>query len=157
MLLKKACIFMNQWVIGKSSIKDHYQKKKEFRKNVNMEDITDSDYNRSKKMCKDFEVKSLNEYHDLDVKSEALLLAVFESFRKCLQTYELDPAKFLSAPLKRTKVKLDPLTDIDLLLMVEKGIRGGLYHSINGYAKANNRYMKIMIKIKNLHIFNIEM
>ena len=41
--------------------------------------------------------------------------------------------------------------------MVEKGIRGGLYHSINGYAKANNRYMKIMIKIKNLHIFNIEM
>ena len=67
----------------------------------------------------------------------------------CLKIYELDPAKFLSAPglarqaaLKKTKVKLDLLTDIDMLLMVEKGIRGGICHSIYQYAKANNKYMK---------------
>ena len=48
----------------------------------------------------------------------------------CLKIYKLDPAKFLSAPglawqvaLKKIKVKLDLLTDIDLLLMVEKGIK----------------------------------
>ena len=55
----------------------------------------------------------------------------------CLEIYELDPADFLSASvlawqatLKKTKVKLDHLTDIDMLLMVGKGIRGGIYHSI---------------------------
>ena len=67
----------------------------------------------------------------------------------CLKIYELDPAKFLSAPglawqatLKKTKVKLDFLIDIDMLLMIEKGIRGGKYHSIYWHVKANNIYMK---------------
>ena len=55
----------------------------------------------------------------------------------CFEIYELDPAKFLSAPglawqaaLKKTKVKLDLLTDTDMLLMVEKGIRRLICHSI---------------------------
>ena len=67
----------------------------------------------------------------------------------CLKMYQLDPAKSLSAPglawkaaLKKTEVKLELLTDIDMLLMVEKGIRGGTYHAIHRYAKANNKYMK---------------
>ena len=53
-----------------------------------------------KKVCKDFEVKNLGEYCDLYLKSNVLLLAdVFENFRKiCLKIYQLDPAKFLSAP-----------------------------------------------------------
>ena len=84
----------------------------------------------------------------MDVKSDTLLLAdVFENFRNMfLKIYELDPAKFLSAPglawqavLKKTKVKLDLLADINMLLMVEKGIRGGIFHSIYLYAKANNK------------------
>ena len=73
----------------------------------------------------------------------------------CLKIYELDPAKFLSAPglawqasLKKTKVKLDLLTDIDMLLMVEKGIIGGIYHSIYRYGKANNKYIKYYDKNK---------
>ena len=103
------------------------------------------------KTCKDFEIENLGEYHHLYVQSDTLLLAdVFENFRNmCLEIYKLDPAKFLSAPglalqgaLKKTKVKLDLLTDIDMLLMVEKGIRGGICHSIYQYAKANNKYMK---------------
>ena len=67
----------------------------------------------------------------------------------------LDPAKFLSAPglawqaaLKKNKVKLDLLPDIDMLLMAEKGVRGGICHSIYRYAKANNRYMKYCDKNK---------
>ena len=79
-----------------------------------------------------------------------MLADVFENFRNmCFERYELDRAKVLSAPvltwqipLKKTKVKLDLLTDIDMLLMVEKGMRGGICHSIYRYAKANNEYMK---------------
>ena len=58
---------------------------------------------------------------------------------------------------KKTKVKLDLLTYIDILLMVEKGIRERICHSIYQYAKANNKYMKDYDKKKNLHIFNTGM
>ena len=66
----------------------------------------------------------------------------------CLEIYALDPAKFVSVPRfarfggLKTKVKLDLLTDIGVLLMVEKDISGGICHSIYRYAKANNKYMK---------------
>ena len=90
-------------------------------------------------------------YHDLYVQSDTLLLAdVFENFRNtCLEVYELDPAHFLSLPglawqacLKKVSIKLELLTDYDMLFMVEEGIRGGIRHSIYRYAKANNKYMK---------------
>ena len=75
----------------------------------------------------------------------------------CLEVYELDPAHSLStlglawqAIFKKTEVKLDLLTDIDMLLMVEKGIRGGICHSIYQYAKANNKCMKDYDKNKEL-------
>ena len=75
----------------------------------------------------------------------------------CLEVYELDPAHSLStlglawqSLFKKTEVKLDLLTDIDMLLMVEKGIRGGIGHSIYRYAKANNKYMKDYDKNKEL-------
>ena len=67
----------------------------------------------------------------------------------CLKEYELDPAHFLSLPglawqacLKKTDIELEFLTDYDMLLMVEEGIRGGICHSIHRYAKANTKYMK---------------
>ena len=79
-----------------------------------------------------------------------MLADVFENFRNnCIEIYELDPAHFLSAPglawqtfLKKTEVKLELLTNVDMLLMVEKGIRGGICHAIHRYAKANNKYIK---------------
>ena len=116
-----------------------------------MEDITDTDYIHAKTICKDFEIKNLDEYHDLYLKSDTLPLAdVFKNFRKmCLKIYHLDPVKFLSAPglawqatLKITEVKLESLTDIDTLSMVEKGIRGGICHAVHQYLKAKNKYMK---------------
>ena len=116
-----------------------------------MEDITDADYMHAKGLCKDFEIKHLGEYHDFYLKNDTLHLAnVFENFRKMqLNTYHLDPGKFASAPelawqaaLKRTRVKLELLTDIDMLLMVEKEIRGGIRYTIHCYAKANDKYMK---------------
>ena len=76
-----------------------------------------------------------------------LLADVFENFRnKCNEIYELDPAHFLSAPglawqacLEKTGVKLELLTKSDMLLIAEKGIRGGICHAIHRYAKANNK------------------
>ena len=69
--------------------------------------------------------------------------------------YELDPAKLIpapelswQAPLKKIKVKLDLLTDIDMLLMVEKGTREGICHAIQRYAKPNNKFMKDYDKSK---------
>ena len=124
-----------------------------------MEDITDADYTDAKRVCKNFEIKNLEEYQDLYVQSDTLLLAdKFENFRNMyLKIYELDPAKFIlaarlvwKAPLKETKVKLDLLTDIDMLLMVEKGIRGGICHSIYWYTKANTKYIKDYNKNKEL-------
>ena len=43
---------------------------------------------------------------------------------------------------KKTEVKLELLTDVDMLLMVKKGIRGGICHAIHRYAEANNKYLK---------------
>ena len=75
---------------------------------------------------------------------------MFENFKsKCIEIYELDPVHFLSAArlawqacLKKAKVELELLTDIDVLLMVEKEIGGGLCQAIYRHAKANNKYMK---------------
>ena len=82
---------------------------------------------------------------------DTLLLAdVFERIRnKCFEIYELHPAYFLSVPglvwqacLKKIGIKLELLIDVDTLLMVEKGIRGGICHVIHRYAKINNKYME---------------
>ena len=103
-----------------------------------MEDITDADYVHAKRVSKDFEIKHLAEYCDLYVQSDTLLLAdVFENFRNMsLKIYEFDPASFFNSWIgmarrfEETKVKLDLLADINMLVMLQKGFRGGICHSI---------------------------
>ena len=90
-----------------------------------------------------FEINILEEYHGLNVQSNTLLLAdVFENFRNILtKIRELEPACFClfiqffsvfvirlawQAVSKKPKVNQDLLIDIDKLLMVEKGIGGGM-------------------------------
>ena len=125
--------------------------KEVFYSELNLEYITDKDYEHPQKVWEVFGVKNLDEYHNLYLQSDTLLLIdVFENFRdRCIEIYELDPAHFLSAQglawqscLKKTKVKLELLTDIDILLMVEKGIRVGICQTIHRHAKVNNKYMK---------------
>ena len=93
----------------------------------------------------------IGDYHDLYVQCDTLLLAdVFEKFiDTCIDVYGLDSSYFLSAPglawqacLKKTEVKLELITDYDMILMIEKGIRGGICQATHRYAKANNKYMK---------------
>ena len=122
--------------------------KEEFYSNLNMKNITDADYMHAKRACKDFEIKNLEEYHNFYLKSDALLLVdIFENFRKIyLKVYHLDSVKFLLARWlawsKKTEVKLESLTDIYMVLMVEKDIRGGICHAIYWYPKANNKFLK---------------
>ena len=123
-----------------------------------MENITDADDTNGNSILKDFEIKNLGEYFNLCFQSDTLLLAdVLDNFRNmCLEIYELDPAPFVAAlglswqaALKRTKVKWDLFNDIDMLLTIEKGVRGRICHTIYRYAKANNKYMKDYNKIKD--------
>ena len=94
-------------------------------------------------------MKNLEDYHNLYNQVDVLLLVdVFENFRDiCIKNYNLDPAHYYTAQglawdaaLKVTKVELELLSDMDMLLMVEKGIRGVSVIS-NRYGKSNYRYM----------------
>ena len=126
--------------------------KESFYSSLTLENITEVDYIHAKNVFKTFKLNDLGDYHDLYVQSDILLFAdVFENFRKaCIKTYELDPAHFISLPglawqaclKKKTGVELELLTDYDMLLMIEEGIRGGICHAVHRYAKANNIYMK---------------
>ena len=124
--------------------------KEEFYSKLNDCGVSDEDYDHAKKVWKEFEVKNMGEYHDLYLKSDVLLLAdVFEEFRNvCMENYSLDPAWYYTSPglswdalLKHSKIFLELLSDVDMLLMFEKGIRGGISMISNRYGKANNKYM----------------
>ena len=125
--------------------------KKDFHGNLNLENISNEDYACAQKIWDVFEIKNLGEHHNLYIQSDTLLLAdVFKNFRNmCLNINELDPAYFVSEPglawqacLKKTGVKLELITDYDMILMIEKGIRGGICQASHRYVKANNPYMK---------------
>ena len=121
--------YMDSWErFDERSLSD----KEAFYSSLSMEDITDVDHRHAKRVFKNLNNKNLGDYHDLYVQSDTLLLAdVFENFRNmCIKVYDLDPAHFLSAPglswqasLKRTKVELELMTDVDMLLM-EKELQG---------------------------------
>ena len=100
LLLKKGvylCEDMNSWEkFNETSLLD----KKDFYSNVNLEDITDKDFEYAQKEWEVFEIKDQGEYHDLYVQCVALLPAdLFENFRnKYIEIYGLDPIHFFSAP-----------------------------------------------------------
>lgn len=108
-------------------------------------------YERAQLVWNKFKCQNLGEYSDLYMKTDILLLAdVFEQFRSsCHKTYGLDPAHYFTLPgytwdamLKYTKQELELLTDVDMFLFVERGIRGGL-SQVCGKRRAhvNNKYL----------------
>ncbi|CAH3027956.1 unnamed protein product [Porites evermanni] len=125
--------------------------KDSFYSKLNDEDISDDDYQHAINVWNTFKCKTIRDYHNLYLKSDVLLLAdVFENFRKtCLKHYNLDPTHYYTSPglawdacLKETGQELQLLHDYDMLMMFEKGIRGGISHISKRYAEANNKYMK---------------
>ena len=121
--------------------------KEAFYSNLNDKHITDEDYANAHKVWKAFDCKNMRDYHVLYNDLDVLLLAdVFENFRDiCIKNYNLDPTHYYTAPglswdamLKVINVELELLSDMDMLLTVEKGIRGGV-------SMISNRYGRLII------------
>ena len=150
-LVKRKGVYPYEYMDSLERFKETKLPPKEvFYSKLNNEDISDEDYAHAQKVWEVFEMEHLQDYHNLYNETDVLLLAdVFENFRNiCIKNYKLDPAHYFTAPslswdacLKMSDVKLELLTYVDMLLMVEKGIRGGVSVISNRYGKANNKYM----------------
>ena len=124
-----------------------------FYSKLNDEGISAEDYRHAQKVFKVFGCETFRDYHDIYNVSDVLILAgVFENFRDvCSENYGIDPAHHFTSPglawdaaLKKTNINLELISDYDMLLMSQKGIRGGISMISNRYGVANNVYMNEM-------------
>ena len=115
-------------------------------------DIDAKDYQRAIEIYHLFSCTAFGEYHDIYLTLDVYLLGdIFEKFRNtCTSVYELDPVHFFSAPnlswevmLISTKVEIELLSDIDMLLFCENAFRGGINEigALRTFS-ANNKYMQ---------------
>ncbi len=151
-LLKRKGVFPYEYMTDFSKLSDTCLPPKEvFYSQLTDSHISDSDYAHAQNVWETFGCKSMRDYHDLYLKTDVLLLAdVMTEFRRtCKKAYGLDalhhytsPALAWSAMLKYTGVSLDLISDPDMYLMVERGIRGGVSTIMKRYAKSNNKYVK---------------
>ena len=131
-LIKRKGVYPYEYMDSIERFKENELPPKEsFYSSLNDKNISDEDYAHAKKVWDTFKMEYLEDYHELYNKTDVLLLAdVFENFRDiCIRNYKLDPAHYFTAPglywdacLKMTGVRLELLTDVDMLLMVERGI-----------------------------------
>ena len=143
--------YMDNWNrFNETSLPDKKRFLQLFKDGKNFQRIFKEFSKSIQRVFKEFKMNNLGDYHDLYVQSDTLLLAdIFENFRNMsLKTYGLDPGYFVSLPgfawhacLKITGIKLELITDINMLLMIESGMRGGVCHVVRSYAEANNKYM----------------
>ena len=151
-LLKQKGFFPYDYLDNIEKLKDPTPPpQKAFYSKLTGKGINNYNYKHVLNVWKTWKMKTFKEYLELYNVTDVLLLAdVFENFRDiCLKNYGLDPVYYYTAPglawdamLKMTGVNLELLSNIDMLLMIEKGIRGGISIISNRYGKANNKYMK---------------
>ena len=125
--------------------------KENFYSSLTDESISDSDYQHAQEVWTTFNCRTIGDYHDLYLQTDVLLLAdVFENFRRtALSTYKLDPAHYYTLPgyswdclLKCTNIEREQITEANMYLFIEKGLRGGIPMVSHRHAIANNRYME---------------
>lgn len=135
-LLERKGVFCYDYVSSYDKLNEtNLPEKNNFYSKLTECEISDENYAFANKVWNKFNIKTLGEYSDLYLMTDVLLLAdIFENFRaNCFSVYNLDPAHYFTAPglsfdamLKYTKVEIELLTDIDMLMFVENGIRGGI-------------------------------
>ncbi len=150
-LLKRKGVFPYEYMTDFSKLSETSLPPKEaFYSQLNESGISDKDYDHAKKVWSTFNCKTMRDYHDLYLKTDVLLLAdVMTEFRKtCKKTYGLDALHYYTSPglawdamLKYTEIELDLISDSDMYLMIEKGIRGGVSSIMERYSKANHKYL----------------
>ena len=150
-LLKRKGVFPYDHFGGPARLEEtQLSPKSAFYSRLTETDISDADYTHAHEVWTTFEMTVFAEYHDLYLLTDVLLLAdVFEQFRStCMERYGLDPAHYYTAPglswdamLKMTEVELELLTDVDMHLFVESGIRGGVSMISHKHSRANNTYV----------------
>ena len=150
-LMKKKGVYPYDYMDSFSRFNENQlPKREEFYSILNDTDISD-DYKHAQEVWDAFKIRNLREYRDLYLKTDVLPLAdVFENFREtCLHHYRLDPSHYMTSPglswdamLKMTEIKLDLISDIEMKLFVEKGLRGGISYISSRHGKANNKYTR---------------
>lgn len=139
--------YMNDWC---KFNKRKPPKKSKFYSSLENKHITDEQYEHVHTVWRTMGCRNLGDYHDLYLTTDVLLLCdIFQNFREvCVKTYKLDPAHYYTSPglawdalLKKTRTELELLTDIDMFLMVEKGLRGGISMVSKRHVVANNKHV----------------
>ena len=151
-LMKRKGVYPYDYMDSFSKFNDReLPKREEFYSLLRGENISEDAYSHAQNVWNTFNLQNMGEYHDLYLKTDILLLTdVFENFRKtCLTYYKLDPLHYITSPglawdamLKMTGINLELITDIDMQLFIEKGLRGGISYIAHRHAEANNKYMK---------------
>ena len=151
-LVKRKGVYPYDYMDSFSKFNDtELLQREEFYSLLTNENISEDDYKHAKYVWNTFNLKNMGEYHDLYLQTDILLLVdVFENFRKtCLNYYKLDPLHYITSPglawdamLKMTRINLELITDIDMQLFIEKGMRGGISYISHRHAEANNKYTR---------------
>ena len=151
-LMKRKGVYPYDYMDSFSKFNDReLPKREDFYSLLRGENISEDAYSHAQNVWNTFNLQNMGEYHDLYLKTDILLLTdVFENFRKtCLTYYKLDPLHYITSPglawdamLKMTGINLELITDIDMQLFIEKGLRGGRSYIAHRHAEANNKYMK---------------
>ena len=151
-LMKRKGVYPYDYMDSFSKFNDtELPEREEFYSLLTDNNISEDAYSHAQNVWNTFNLQNMGEYHDLYLKTDILLLVdVFENFRKtCLTYYKLDPLHYITSPglawdamLKMTGINLELITDVDMQLSIERGMRGGISCITHRHAEANNKYMK---------------
>ena len=150
-LVRQKGFYPYEYIGDPEKFKEQLPSKENFYSSLIGKKISDREYYHVPKVGTIFEIKTMKDYHDLYLKCDVLLSDdAFEKFRNnSIKNYGLCPNHYLSssafschAMLNMAKVKFELISDPDMYMFFEKGMRCGVSYISNRYSKANSKYLK---------------